>query len=359
MMRKLLLIFTVMFILQTCNENSDFKKEEIEEVKDVKEVKQNENNDLEYSESPVSLDGIDAVFSKDLQYGPYDENTFDIFIPKSDKPTPLVIYIHGGYFTSGDKTDAYTNAWDTEWDTPNLIQELLINNIAVANINYRLLLEDGDKEGVLKSMTDSKRCLQYIRYISDVLNIDKESILLSGRSAGAGTSLWLAFSDEMADPENFDPVLRESTRVKGVAVRATQSTYDLQRYQSDVFKEFDFSWIEYLRNNPELIPLFRSFYGINHLESYYSDRVINYRKKVDILELMSADDPEFWASNPLAPITAMPINRDVLTHHALHVKTIKQWGDSIGIPSVVYYDGYDDPTGEGFQQFIIRKLQED
>lgn len=93
MMRKLLLIFTVMFILQTCNENSNFKKEEIEEVKDVKEVKQNENNDLEYSESPVSLDGIDAVFSKDLQYGPYDENTFDIFIPKSDKPTPLVIYI--------------------------------------------------------------------------------------------------------------------------------------------------------------------------------------------------------------------------------------------------------------------------
>lgn len=357
-MQKLFLILTVMFLLQACNKSHDLKKDEIEDVVETKEAKKDNERNNEYSESPVSLDSIDAVFYKDLQYGPYAENTFDIFMPKSDKPTPLVIYIHGGYFIFGDKTDPYVNTWDFEWDTPNLIKELLANKIAFASINYRLLTEDGDKEGVLKPMTDSKRCLQYIRFNSELYNIDKGNILLSGRSAGAGTSIWLAFSDDMADPENFDPVLRESTRVKGIAVRATQSTYDLQRFQSDVFRVFDFRWIEYLRNNPGQIPLFKSFYGITDLESYYSDRVTNYRKKVDMLELMSADDPEFWASNPLSPITAVPANRDVLTHHALHVKVLKQWSDSIGIPSIVYFDGYDDPSGESYQDFIIRKLRE-
>lgn len=127
MMQKLFLILTVMFLLQACNKSHDLKKDEIEDVVETKEAKKDNERNNEYSESPISLDSIDAVFYKDLQYGPYAENTFDIFMPKSDKPTPLVIYIHGGYFIFGDKTDPYVNTWDFEWDTPNLIKELLLS----------------------------------------------------------------------------------------------------------------------------------------------------------------------------------------------------------------------------------------
>ena len=345
MIRKLLLIILNVFFLLSCNINTELDDTKIEEI---------EKPTLQYSPSPISLTEIDAKFSKDIRYGPDVNNTFDIFIPNSVEPTPLVIYIHGGFFVFGDKTEPYSNMG---WGYPNAIEVLLENKIAFASINYRLLKLGKDNEGVLKSLTDSKRCLQYIRAISDVLNIDKDNIVLTGLSAGAGTSQWLAFSDEMADPKNADPVLRESTRVKGVVVKATQATYDLKRFESDIFKEFNFNWTEYFKKDPLLLSLIIPFYSMNNFEDINSERVAIYRKKVDMLELMSPDDPEFWASNPESHITA-PTTTDVLVHHGFHVRTMKNWADSIGIPNVVYYKTYKDPSGEDDVDFMIRKLKE-
>ena len=62
------------------------------------------------------------------------------------------------------------------------------------------------------------------RFNAEKYNIDKTRIACTGGSAGAGTALWLAFSDEMAEPENPDPVLRESTRLTCAGAFATQST---------------------------------------------------------------------------------------------------------------------------------------
>ncbi len=84
--------------------------------------------------------------------------------------------------------------------------------------------------GILSSMNDSKRCLQYIRYNAKKYNIDKNRIACSGGSAGAGTALWLAFSDDMAEAENDDPVLRESTQLTCAGAFAAQSTYDVYQW---------------------------------------------------------------------------------------------------------------------------------
>ena len=65
--------------------------------------------------------------------------------------------------------------------------------------------------------------------------------MVYGASAGAGTSLWIGFSDEMSDPLNSDPVLRESTRVSCVGAIATQATYDF------------FKWPEILNLPEELL----------------------------------------------------------------------------------------------------------
>jgi hypothetical protein len=53
-----------------------------------------------------------------------------------------------------------------------------------------------------------------------------------GGSAGAGTSLWLATHDDLADPAASDPVLRESTRLVCAVCNGTQATYDLTRWES-------------------------------------------------------------------------------------------------------------------------------
>ena len=47
--------------------------------------------------------------------------------------------------------------------------------------------------------------------------------------AGACTSLWLAFHDDLADPQSADPIARESTRLWCAAVTAPQTTLDPQQ----------------------------------------------------------------------------------------------------------------------------------
>ncbi len=317
-------------------------------------------NEFEYSESPIPLEGIKAHFIKDISYGPYSENTFDIFLPESDKPTPIVIYMHGGGFIGGDKNFPYSPMWKGTWDFPSEVKILLKNNIAFATIEYRVLAVENDKEGVFKSMSDAKRCLQFIRSISEKLNIDKNNVLLAGSSAGGGTSQWLAFSDDMANPSSTDPVERESTRVKGIAVKATQASYDIKRFETDVFKEYGFTWEDYLKvdRDPTTVPRLKSFYGMNSLNEFHSDRVKEYRKKVDMLAMMSPDDPEIWVANLQTPVVK-PTRTGILNHHSFHARTLKEWADSIGIPNVVYYGTHKDPSGEDFVSFMIRKLNEE
>ncbi len=53
-----------------------------------------------------NIQGVFATFSNE-KYGSHEKNTFDIWLADSKKPTPLVIYIHGGGFTEGDKSKYY------------------------------------------------------------------------------------------------------------------------------------------------------------------------------------------------------------------------------------------------------------
>ena len=39
----------------------------------------------------------------DVRYGPDERNVLDVWLAKAEKPTPLVIYYHGGGFRGGDK----------------------------------------------------------------------------------------------------------------------------------------------------------------------------------------------------------------------------------------------------------------
>ena len=75
-------------------------------------------------------------------------------------------------------------------------------------------------------LEDAARALQFVRSEAAEFNIDKTRIGASGGSAGACSSLWLAFHDDMADPESSDPIARESTRLMGAGVLGAQTTLD-------------------------------------------------------------------------------------------------------------------------------------
>ena len=293
---------------------------------------------------------IEASFAKNVAYGPYKDNVLDIFMPKSDEPTPLIIFIHGGGFTSGDKRVAYTGGRRAE------IQQFLSRKVAYATINYRLL-DDVDRDGVKKPLGDSRRCLQFLRHHHKQLNVDPSRVAVYGVSAGAGTSLWLAFSKDMADPNASDPVLRESTRVLAAAALATQASYDLLKWETAVFASLgltleDFNQLPGSSDEGTL-----SFYGSTSFEELGTEEMKAYRASVDMLALMSPDDPVFYAQNDNQN-AGIPASKGELFHHPLHAQALKDQAGKIGLNCVVNIPALNvaDPSGDSVADFLLDKL---
>jgi len=149
----------------------------------------------------------------EVSYGPHVRNVIDFWKADGDGPRPLLVYIHGGGWTAGDKK---------QQDTSKTIQPFLDKGISCAAINYRLTGE----HPLPAPVHDAARAIQFIRTKAADWNIDTKHIALTGGSAGACTSMWLLLHDDLADPKATDPVLRESTRVCAAAVAAGQTSID-------------------------------------------------------------------------------------------------------------------------------------
>ncbi|MDP6506223.1 MAG: alpha/beta hydrolase fold domain-containing protein, partial [Planctomycetota bacterium] len=135
----------------------------------------------------------------DLQnesYGPHERNVFDLWLAKSSRPTPLVLYIHGGGFKGGDKDS----------QDPELLAEYLESGISVAAINYRLSVLNNAPFPA--AHLDSARALQFLRHNGQNWNLDPDLVAATGGSAGAGISMWLGYHDDLAEPDSDDPVAR-------------------------------------------------------------------------------------------------------------------------------------------------------
>ncbi|OEK06492.1 hypothetical protein BFP71_02110 [Roseivirga misakiensis] len=308
--------------------------------------------ELHFTNPPITIQSSETQFAPDIAYDEHDKTTFDIFLPNSSSPSGLVIFIHGGGFTGGDKAFIYNTNFENE------VNRLLNNGIAVATINYRLI-EVGDNEGVLKSLNDSKRALQYIRYIHKELNIDKEKIVLFGTSAGASTALWLATNDDLADPNSPDLVLQESTRVRGIALNATQSSLDIEsRWLGDVFVDFNTSLEDIIQEYGE--ETVYSFYGVSTMEAYQTPEIQAYREQVDMLSLLSSDDPEIWVRNT-GGHNDVPMTTSSFNHHPFHAREIKEFADAAGVLNVTTYGNpilFSDPNNEEYVEFLTRKINE-
>jgi len=144
------------------------------------------------------------------KYGPLERNVFDVWVPKTKKPAPVVVYIHGGGFVNGDKGNL----------SATLLKRLLDNGIAVMAINYSLM----PQHLYPQAYKDSARAIQFARSNAKAWNIDKAKVSAMGSSAGGLTSLWIGFHDDMADAKSDDPVLQESTRLSSMAVWSAQTT---------------------------------------------------------------------------------------------------------------------------------------
>lgn len=269
----------------------------------------------------------------DIAYGPHALNVFDFWQAPSSEPAPLVVFIHGGGFVGGDKSKARGDA---------LLPKFLAAGVSFASINYRFRRQTP----IQNILRDAARAIQYMRYHARRFNIDKTRVGAYGGSAGAGTSLWLAVHDDLADPGNPDPVLRESSRLAAAGSQSGQFSYDITLWE-DVFGiPID-----------KFHPADPSFFGFKSVDEYDTEKGKRIRADVDMRGLISPDDaPVFLISTQPG---GTPTSKGHLNHHPKHSIVIKERLDAAGVPSQMYLPalGKPPPDSEALLRFFLKHLK--
>ena len=281
----------------------------------------------------VYEDSVPTPTLTNIRYGDHGRNVMDFWKAPSDKPTPIVLSIHGGGWNGGAKEQV-----DSFIDT----NELLKAGISVAAINYRLIKHSKDLDPFVKGPTsDAARAVQFIRSKADEWNIDKARIAATGGSAGACSSLWVAYHDDLADPTSKDPVARESTRLMCVAALRAQTTLDPKQMKE---------WIPNSKYGAHA-------FGIESFEKFLTerDRLLPKINEYSPFALLSSDDPPTYLFFPVPPASGKP-ERDP-THSAIFGVKLAERCKELGVPCELYYPGASGVKHQTPTDYLIATLK--
>ena len=285
---------------------------------------------------------IPAPTLVDVPYGPHPKQLIHVWKTQTEKPAPALIFIHGGGWTGGNRTDSRFCA---------LLPYMLASDIAVISVEYRFI-QDATKEGIVPPvkacMEDAARAVQFVRSKAADWNIDKKRIALAGGSAGGCSSLWLAFHDDMAIPESEDPVARESTRVTCAAVGIPQTTLDPKQMKE---------WTPNSRYGGHAF----GFYGNKKKKLSAFDEFLANREKIlpwiaeySPYALVSSDDPPVYLSYYTPP--APGEEQKDPTHTANFGVKLQEHCKNLGVSCEVFYPGTSDTKHSTVQDFLIEEL---
>ena len=126
----------------------------------------------------------------DLSYGDNDANKFDLYIPadNSKENYGLVVYLHAGGFTSGDKSG-----------DRNMLEWLCSKGYVTAGINYTLRTEENDSS-VLSQSNEIKAAMPVVIEEAGKLGYHIDKIAMAGGSAGHCLAMIYAFRDGKEAP---------------------------------------------------------------------------------------------------------------------------------------------------------------
>ncbi|HXN20310.1 MAG TPA: alpha/beta hydrolase [Candidatus Binatus sp.] len=106
---------------------------------------------------------------QDLRWGGHPDETLDFF-PAPSRNSPLLVFIHGGYWQELSKNESLFPAPDS-----------VANEIAFASVNYTL----APRAGLEKIVDQCRRAVAWLHRQADALGFDRDRIFISGSSAGA------------------------------------------------------------------------------------------------------------------------------------------------------------------------------
>lgn len=266
-----------------------------------------------------------------VPYGPHDRNVLDFWQAEGDGPRPVLVYIHGGGWTSGDKGSRGST-----------FEQYLKKGISCAAINYRL----STQAPLPAPVHDATRAIQFLKSKAAEWNLRKDRIALTGGSAGACTSMWILLHDDLARPDSDDPVERESSRVAAAAVSAGQTSIDPKVIEP---------WL-----GPNVLQ--HRMINLAVGEKTIDDALKNYEQhKAMYVEFspynhMSSDDPPLLMTYT-ANMTLPSENAGHGIHHPVYGVKLKEKADACGaechllIPGVSKSDPYSSAT-----DFLMSKL---
>jgi acetyl esterase/lipase len=251
---------------------------------------------------------------EDVVYGSHERLKLDLWKAKSEQPTPILVFFHGG---GGDKL-MYRGS--------RLLEFCLKNGVSAAAVNFR----PNNQFPFPIPMQDAGRAIQFLRYKSPEFNIDPKRVAATGTSLGANVSTWLAYHDNIADPTSDDSVLRESSRLSFVIAGAGQTFNDMELYRQRVYP-YDLP-----DRSPQL-----SREKARELSAIYH---------------VTKDDPPIFMTYGIA-LQELPLAKDTprgdLIHNPAFGLLLKEKLDEVGIENHFYHGGSRAPP-DAQEKFILK-----
>lgn len=272
----------------------------------------------------------------EVAYGDHQRHVLDFWKSSSEGPTPVAFVIHGGAWKGGSK----------EWVNRFVdVNQLLNAGVSVVAINYRYVTQadpDATTPPVHAPLHDAARALQFVRSKAGEWNLDSDKIGAAGGSAGACSSLWLSFHDEMRDPGSPDTLSRESTRLQCAAVRGAQTTLDPKQMR------------EWTPNSNYGAHAF----GIKGkgFEAFYNSRtqILGWINEYSPYALVSKDDPPVALYYTAKPALGKP-QKDP-THTSNFGVKLQEHCQALGTECHLVHPGVTTPEYATPTDFLIRQL---
>lgn len=279
-------------------------------------------------EKPKYDESVPEPTQSGISYGEHKRHIMDFWQAESKSSTPLVFVVHGGGWKGGEKERLHRFVD---------VQELLNAGISVVAINYRLMKHvegTGITPPVKVPMYDAARALQFVRSKAEEWNVNKNRIGAAGGSAGACTSLWLAYHDDLAEPKSNDPVARESTRIYCASVKGPQTTLDPKQMK------------EWTPNSNYGAHAF----GMDSFDQFLAEResILHWIAEYSPYALVSSDDPPVYLYFNAPP--ALGQEQKDPTHSANFGVKLKEHCIATGIGCEVNY-----PTAQGVKHKTTTK----
>ena len=140
--------------------------------------------------APEWNDSVGTVHT-DLPYGEKEANKFDLYVPvdSTKESYGLVVYLHAGGFTSGDKQDDV-----------KMLQWLCSKGYVAAGINYTLFSEQNPAANVYTQSVEIRDSIPYVIAEAEKLGYHIDEMAISGGSAGHALAMLYAYRDADISP---------------------------------------------------------------------------------------------------------------------------------------------------------------